>query len=72
MKRAMKVLITTDLYTTATNGVVTSVRNLSRELMEAGHEVKILTLSDTLHSHKEGNIYYIPVSYTHLTLPTKA
>ena len=36
MKRAMKVLITTDLYTTATNGVVTSVRNLSRELAEAG------------------------------------
>ena len=55
----MKVLITTDLYTTATNGVVTSVRNLSRELAEAGHEVKILTLSDTLHSHKEGDIYYL-------------
>ena len=46
----MKVLITTDLYTTATNGVVTSVRNLSRELEEAGNEVKILTLSDTVHS----------------------
>ena len=59
MKRAMKVLITTDLYTTATNGVVTSVRNLSRELAEEGHEVKILTLSDTLHSHKEGDIYYL-------------
>ena len=55
----MKVLITTDLYTTATNGVVTSVKNLSRELMEAGHEVRILTLSDTVHSPKEGNIYYI-------------
>ena len=55
----MKVLITTDLYTTATNGVVTSVRNLSRELTETGHEVKILTLSDTLHSHKKGNTYYI-------------
>ena len=55
----MKVLITTDLYTTATNGVVTSVRNLSRELMDAGHEVKILTLSDTVHSHKEGSIYYL-------------
>lgn len=55
----MKVLITTDLYTTATNGVVTSVRNLSRELTAAGHEVRILTLSDTVHSHKENNIYYI-------------
>lgn len=55
----MKVLITTDLYTTATNGVVTSVRNLSGELAEAGHDVRILTLSDTIHSHKEENIYYI-------------
>ena len=55
----MKVLNTTDLYTTATNGVVTSVRNLSRELQESGHEVRILTLSDTIHSHKEDNIYYI-------------
>lgn len=55
----MKVLITTDLYTTQTNGVVTSVKNLSRELLAVGHDVKILTLSDTVHSHKDGNIYYI-------------
>ncbi len=55
----MKVLITTDLYTTETNGVVTSVKNLSRELLAAGHDVKILTLSDTVHSHRDGNIYYI-------------
>ena len=55
----MKVLITTDLYTTATNGVVTSVKNLSRELAQAGHEVRILTLSDTVHTHKEDNVYYI-------------
>ena len=31
----MKILITTDLYTTNTNGVVTSVRNLMEELLEA-------------------------------------
>lgn len=55
----MKILITTDLYTTDTNGVVTSVRNLSEELRKKGHEVKILTLSETRHSHKEGDIYYI-------------
>lgn len=55
----MKILITTDLYTTMTNGVVTSVKNLSRELRDAGHEVRILTLSDTIHSHKEGDTYYI-------------
>ena len=55
----MKVLITTDLYTTATNGVVTSVRNLMDELIKKGHEVRVLTLSEKLKSHREGPIYYI-------------
>ena len=54
-----KILITTDLYTTNTNGVVTSVQNLFDELVAKGHDVRILTLSDTLHSHKEGAVYYI-------------
>ena len=75
----MKVLITTDLYTTNTNGVVTSVRNLMEELEKKGHEVRILTVSEKLRSHKDGNIYYIksvplgvvypdvrmPISYRH-------
>ena len=55
----MKVLITTDLYVTATNGVVTSVRNLQEELVKRGHEVRILTLSASLKSYQEGPIYYI-------------
>lgn len=55
----MKVLITTDLYSTATNGVVTSVRNLMEELERKGHEVRILTVSEKLKSHVEGNVYYI-------------
>ena len=55
----MKVLITTDLYATATNGVVTSVKNLAQELQAAGHEVKILTFSKTIRSHREGEVYYI-------------
>ena len=55
----MKVLITTDLYTTATNGVVTSVRNLMEELTKKGHEVRVLTVSEKLKSRQEGNIYYI-------------
>lgn len=75
----MKVLITTDLYTTNTNGVVTSVRNLMEELTKKGHEVCVLTVSEKLKSHQEGNIYYIkslplgtvypdvrmPISYHH-------
>ena len=46
----MKILITTDWYTPAVNGVVTSVKNLQRELEHRGHEVRILTLSQNLHS----------------------
>lgn len=55
----MKILITTDLYTTATNGVVTSVRNLMDELTKKGHEIRVLTVSENLKSHKGENIYYI-------------
>lgn len=75
----MKVLITTDLYTVKTNGVVTSVQNLLEELEKKGHQVRVLTVSERLRSHQDGNIYYIksvpmgivypnvrmPVSYRH-------
>ncbi|MBQ9136759.1 MAG: glycosyltransferase family 4 protein, partial [Lachnospiraceae bacterium] len=55
----MKILITTDLFTTSTNGVVTSVRNLWDELKAKGHEVRILTLSENKLSYKKDNVYYI-------------
>lgn len=75
----MKILITTDLYATSTNGVVTSIRNLMEELEKKGHTVRVLTVSEKLRSHKEGNVYYIksvplgivypdvrmPISYRH-------
>ena len=75
----MKILITTDLYAVSTNGVVTSIRNLMDELTKKGHQVRVLTVSEKLRSHKEDNIYYIkslplgivypdvrmPVSYRH-------
>ena len=68
-------MITTDLYTVSTNGVVTSVQNLFDELTAKGHDVRILTISDTLHSHKEGAVYYIrsvPLKavYPDLRMPT--
>ncbi len=55
----MKILITTDLYTTKTNGVVTSVRNLTEELEKKGHEVRIISVSRKMRSYREGNVYYI-------------
>ena len=55
----MKILITTDLYSTNTNGVVTSVNNLYEELKKKGHDVRIFTFSDSIHSHKDGDVYYL-------------
>lgn len=46
----MKILITSDWYSPAVNGVVTSVKNLRRGLEERGHEVRVLTLSQTTRS----------------------
>lgn len=55
----MKILITTDLYLPSVNGVVTSVLSLVHGLEARGHEVRILTLSDTVHTHTEGNVTYL-------------
>lgn len=55
----LKILITTDYYSPAVNGVVTSVSNLKEGLEKQGHEVRILTLSPDVHSHKWRNVYYI-------------
>ena len=55
----MKVLITTDWYAPVINGVVTSVLMLQRELEARGHEVRVVTLSNSIHSYKAGNIYYM-------------
>ncbi len=74
-KDIMKVLITTDLYTTETNGVVTSVKNLVEVLMARGHQVRILTVADDTHSSRIGNVYYIrslPIGfiYPDVRMPT--
>ena len=55
----MKILITTDWYTPAINGVVTSVLNLRKELMQRGHDVRVLTLSQNLRSYESEGITYI-------------
>lgn len=55
----MKILITTDLFWPAINGVVTSILNLEKELSANGHEVKILAVSDRCNTYKMGNVYYI-------------
>lgn len=55
----MKILITTDWYKPAVNGVVTSVENLAKGLRMAGHEVRIVTLSGSFRSWSEDDVYYV-------------
>lgn len=55
----MKILLTTDWFTPAVNGVVTSVLNLRKGLEERGHEVRILTLSHSSRSYVQDSVYYI-------------
>lgn len=55
----MKILITTDWYKPAVNGVVTSVVSLADGLAAEGAEVRILTLSSDLHSYTKGNVTYL-------------
>ncbi len=55
----MKILITTDTYSPIINGVVTSIKNLYKELKANGHEVKILTLSHTGVEMVDGDVYYV-------------
>lgn len=55
----MKILITSDWYIPAVNGVVTSVRNLRRELELRGHEVRVLTLSQSRRSYERRGVTYL-------------
>ena len=55
----MKILITTDWWTPAVNGVVRSVTLLRRELMAKGHDVKVLTLSTSSRSYEEDGVIYL-------------
>lgn len=55
----MKILITTDWYLPAINGVVTSVLNLADGLRRDGHDVRVLTLSSSRISHVDKYVYYI-------------
>ncbi|WP_411337824.1 glycosyltransferase family 4 protein [Ruminococcus gauvreauii] len=55
----MKILITTDWYAPAVNGVVTSVLNLKKEMEERGHEVRVLTLAEDGKQRRDGSVYFL-------------
>ena len=55
----MKILITSDWYWPVVNGVVRSVMNLIEYLEAEGHDVRVLTLSNTTKSYRDGKVYYV-------------
>ena len=65
----MKILITSDWYLPAVNGVVTSVKNLRRELEARGHEVRVLTLSQNRHSCRKDGVTCLGSVAAVLTVP---
>lgn len=52
----MKILLTTDVFTPTVNGVVTSVCTLRQELARQGHDVRVLTLSGTVHTTRTDGV----------------
>lgn len=55
----MKILLTSDWYIPAVNGVVTSVCNLQRELTRRGHEVRLLTLAPGVETRQQGGVTWL-------------
>ena len=56
----MNILLSSDWYSPAVNGVVSSVKALSKGLILRGHNVLILTLSNDRNYHEEENVIYLP------------
>ena len=55
----MRILLTSDVYKPTTNGVVTSLVNLQQGLTQLGHEVQILTLSESHTTYYKDGVWYL-------------
>lgn len=55
----MRILLTSDVYKPTTNGVVTSLVNLQQGLTQLGHEVRILTLSESHKTYYKDGVWYL-------------
>src|SRR5690625_3300295 len=64
-RRPLRVLLTTDWWEPAVNGVVASVATLRRELIALGCEVRVLTLSPGIRDRKSTrlNSSHVAISY---------
>ena len=55
----MRILLTSDVYKPTTNGVVTSLVNLQQGLTRLGHEVRVLTLSESHSTYYKSGVWYL-------------
>ena len=55
----MRILLTSDAYKPTINGVVTSLMNLQQGLIQLGHEVRILTLSESHTTYYLEGVWYL-------------
>lgn len=58
--RGRRVLLLTDSYRPTVNGVVASIDELRQGLLEAGHEVRVLTVGPTRSTTFDGEVYRLP------------
>jgi 1,2-diacylglycerol 3-alpha-glucosyltransferase len=58
--RPRRVLLLTDTYRPTVNGVVSSVEELRRGLLEAGHDVRVLTVGPGRRTTFDAGIYRLP------------
>lgn len=56
----MKILLVTDAYNHLTNGVAIVVKTLSQTFREKGHDVKVLTMSNTREAARDDEVYFMP------------
>ena len=58
--RPRRVLLLTDSYRPTVNGVVTSIDELRKGLLEAGHDVRVLTVGPVRRTTFDGSVYRLP------------
>lgn len=58
--RPRRVLLLSDSYRPTVNGVVTSIDELRQGLLEAGHDVRVLTVGPVRRTTFDGSVYRLP------------
>lgn len=59
-RRPRRVLLLSDCYRPTVNGVVSSIEELRHGLIEAGHDVRVLTVGPVARTTFDGEVYRLP------------